>query len=408
MTRLVLRADASGTIGAGHVSRMVAYAERAVARGWEVVFSGQVDNAEWLAARFDELSVPVMPSVSFEGFDAVIVDHYGLGELRERVNAAGALLVSIEDDVFGRRAADLVVDCGFAPAPRPDDGSAELLRGVAYAPLRDVVREAREKRRGRREGAERPHVTVVLGGGTEWAGTVSALLHALRDTGLPFVADVLVRGEPVVPEALPGQEFRIAPPGPGLLDLLVETDIAVSAAGVTLLELCCLGVPTAVVQLVDNQVTGYRGALDLGLAAGLGSAAALDDDAVETLRTLLRDPAVRRRFSETASSVVDGQGVDRVLDRLERSLPSGEKTPTLGVSEDFRARLLALYTEENDLTPRSLLVAELDRGVSRAKLYQALIDTILFLREEGREAEEEWVEDVADLMTDWGPSELRV
>ncbi|MEU3623766.1 spore coat protein [Amycolatopsis coloradensis] len=319
MTRLVLRADASGTIGAGHISRMVAYAERAVARGWEVVFSGQVDNAEWLAARFDELSVPVVPSASFEGFDAVIVDHYGLGELRESVNAAGALLVSIEDDVFGRRAADLVVDCGFAPALRPDDGSAELLRGVAYAPLREVVREAREKRRGR-EGAERPHVTVVLGGGTEWAGTVGGLLHALRDTELPFVADVLVRGEPVVPEALPGQEFRIAPPGPGLLDLLVETDVAVSAAGVTLLELCCLGVPTGVVRLVDNQVTGYRGALDLGLAAGLGSAEALDAGAVETLRTLLRDPVARQRFSETAASVVDGQGVDRVLDRLEAIL----------------------------------------------------------------------------------------
>ncbi|MFD6069079.1 spore coat protein [Amycolatopsis lurida] len=317
MTKLVLRADASGTIGAGHVSRMVAYAERAVARGWEVVFAGRVDNAEWLADRFGELSVPVVPSATFEGFDAVVVDHYGLGELREEVNAAGALLVSIEDDVFGRRAADLVVDCGFMPAPRPDDGSGALLRGVAYAPMRDVVRSAREKRRGREE-AERPHVTVVLGGGTEWAGTVSALLHALRDTELPFVADVLVRGEPVVPEVVPGQEFRVQPPGPGLLDLLVETDVAVSAAGVTLLELCCLGVPTGVVRLVDNQETGYRGALELGLAAGLGNAAALDDDAVETLRTLLRDTEARWRFSETAMSVVDGQGVDRVLDRIEQ------------------------------------------------------------------------------------------
>ncbi len=406
MTKLVLRADASGMIGAGHVSRMVAYAERAVARGWEVAFSGFVDNAEWLAARFGELSVPVLNSAVTaalaEDFDVVLIDHYGIGEERREVNAAGALLVSIEDDVFGRRAADLVVDCGFAPAPRPDDGSGELLRGVAYAPLRDVVRDAREKRRGR-EGAERPHVTVVLGGGTEWAGTVSALLHALRDTGLPFVADVLVRGEPVVPEALPGQEFRIAPPGPGLLDLLVETDVAVSAAGVTLLELCCLGVPTGVVKLVDNQETGYRGALDLGLAAGLGSAAALADDAVETLRTLLSDEEVRRRFSETASSAVDGKGVDRVLDRLERSLPSVE------VSEDFRARLLALYTEkQKPWGTRPTLVAELDRGVSRAKLYQALIDTILFLRAESREAEEEWVEDVADLMSDWVPPEYRV
>ncbi|MFI9449466.1 spore coat protein [Amycolatopsis sp. NPDC052450] len=323
MTRLLLRADASPSIGAGHVSRMVAYAERAVARGWEVVFSGRVDNAEWLAARFGELSVPVVPSVPFEGFDAVVVDHYGLGEVREEVNAAGALLVSIEDDVFGRRAADLVVDCAFEPGPRPDDGSGELLRGVAYAPLREAVVRAREKRSERRSGGERPRVTVVLGGGAEWAETVSELLRALRDTRLPFEADVLVRGEPVVPEPLPGQEIRVTPPGPGLLGLLVETELAISAAGVTLLELCCLGVPTAVVRLVPNQDAGYRAALNLGLAAGLGSADALDGQATETLRGLMSDPSARNGLSGTSMALVDGRGVDRVLDRLEKTRVTG-------------------------------------------------------------------------------------
>ncbi|OLZ59661.1 spore coat protein [Amycolatopsis keratiniphila] len=318
MTRLLLRTDASPSIGAGHVARMVAYAERAVARGWEVVFAGRVDNAEWLAARFGELSVPVVPSAPFEGFDAVVVDHYGLGELREEVNAAGALLVSIEDDVFGRRAADLVVDCAFEPRPRPEDGSGELLRGARYAPLRESVVRAREKRSQGPVG-ERPRITVVLGGGAEWAETVSALLRALRDTHAPFEADVLVRGEPTVPEPLPGQEFRIAPPGPGLLDLLVETDVAISAAGVTLLELCCLGVPTAVVRLVENQDAGYRAALELGLAAGLGSADALDGGATETLRGLLSDSAVRNGLSATSMALVDGRGVDRVLDRLEKT-----------------------------------------------------------------------------------------
>ena len=322
MTSLLLRADASASIGAGHVARMVAYAERAVARGWEVAFAGQVDNAEWLATRFDELSVPCVPTVlgDFGDFDAVVVDHYGLGELREEVNGAGALLVSIEDGVFGRRAADLVVDCAFAPGPRPDDGSGELLRGAEYAPLRETVLRAREKRRGRDERADRPRVTVVLGGGTEWAGTVSALLHALRDTGVPFVADVLVRGEPDIPEPSSGQEFRVSAPGPGLLELLGETDFAISAAGVTLLELCCIGVPTGVVRLVENQAAGYRAALDLGLAAGLGSATALDEDVVETLTALLQNFSVRRRFSGTAMSLVDGQGVDRVLDRLDGRL----------------------------------------------------------------------------------------
>ncbi|MFJ7210835.1 PseG/SpsG family protein [Amycolatopsis sp. NPDC098790] len=312
--RLLLRADASPSIGAGHVARMVAYAERAVARGWSVAFSGSVDGVGWLASRFDELGVTRVP-FDASGFDAVVVDHYGLGDLRGEVNASGALLVSIEDDVFGRRPADIVVDSGFAPASRPDDGSDVLLRGIAYAPLRDVVRSTR-----RTPAGPPPHVTVALGGGDQWAPTVGLLLRALRDTELPFAADVLVRGEPAVPVLRPGQSVRVAAPSPALLELFATTDVAVSAAGVTFVELCCLGVPTAAVRLVDNQEPGYRAALDLGLAAGLGPAESLSarlPAVTAVLRSLLSDAALRERLSATASSTVDGRGVDRVLDRIE-------------------------------------------------------------------------------------------
>nr|WP_245573432.1 spore coat protein [Amycolatopsis benzoatilytica] len=299
---------------------MVAYAERAVARGWDVRFAGSTTNAEWLAARFDELSVPRLPVTSWPGlaagFDAVLVDHYGIGDVRAEVNAAGARLMSIEDDTFGRRPADVVVDSGFAPAPRPDDGSGLLLRGVEYTPLRDVVLNARARRA---ESSEPPHVTVVLGGGAEWASTVSLLLRALADTGLPFTADALVRGEPSLPSTVEGQEIRIAAPHAGLLDLLVATEVAISASGVTFLELCCLGVPTAAVQLVDNQATGYRAALERGLARGLGKAETLADrlpEVTETLRQLLSDASLRARLSSAGRAAVDGHGVDRVLDSL--------------------------------------------------------------------------------------------
>ncbi|WP_410587248.1 spore coat protein [Amycolatopsis sp. lyj-23] len=317
--RLLLRADSSASIGAGHIARMVAYAERAVARGWSVAFSGRVDNAEWLAARFGELGVTRLDTFDASGFDAsgfdaVIVDHYGLGDVRKEVNAAGALLVSIEDDVFGRRPADIVVDAGFAPGPRPDDGSDVLLRGIEYAPLRDVVRRTRRVRSG-----PPLHVTVVLGGGAEWAETVGLLLRALRDTELPFVADALVRGEPELPALPPDQSIRVAAPSPALPELLATTDVAVSAAGVTFTELCCLGVPTAAVRLVDNQDTIYRAALDLGLAAGLGPAetlAARLPSVTAVLRSLLSDARLRESLSATASATVDGRGVDRVLDCL--------------------------------------------------------------------------------------------
>ncbi|HWD07365.1 MAG TPA: spore coat protein [Amycolatopsis sp.] len=321
--KLLLRADASPTIGAGHIARVVAYAECAVARGWDVAFAGRTDNADWLAARFDELAVarlPVSPWDSLAaGFDAVLVDHYGLGDVRDQVNAAGARLVSLEDDTFGRRPADVVVDAGLSPAPRPADGSDVLLRGVSYTALREVVLRARARRSGRVFGSP-PHVTVVLGGGAEWSSTVELLLRALAATGLPFTADALVRGEPAVPALSGGQAVRVTAPNPGLHDLLVSTDIAISAAGVTFLELCCLGVPTAALQLVDNQAPGYHAALELGLSAGLGEAATLETrfpSVVSVLTELLADTGVRSSLSAASASTVDGRGAGRVLDVLE-------------------------------------------------------------------------------------------
>ncbi|WP_414936293.1 hypothetical protein [Amycolatopsis sp. cmx-11-51] len=70
----------------------------------------------------------------------------------------------------------------------------------------------------------------------------------------------------------------------------------------------------------------------------------------------------------------------------------------MDVSSDFRATLLdAVARETSILQIRPLLAREIE-----------LIDTILFLRSEGREVEEERVEDVADLMSDWVLPQFRV
>ncbi|EIE97184.1 hypothetical protein [Saccharomonospora glauca] len=330
MTRLLLRADASPTIGVGHVSRMVAFAEEARERGWTVAFSGTLTGADWFAEQLAGLDVSVLPATDTDderalaaltcefGADVVVVDHYRIGEQRAEVNAAGAVLVSLEGGSFGRRAADVVVDSGLAERTRPDDGSAVVLRGPAYAPLRRQIVRARRARAERpADPAGRPpKVVVVLGGGAVWREEVTRVLWALRDTGLAFDAEVVAHGGPDVPEPAPGQRFAVSTPDTRLPERLAAADLAVSAAGVTLLEACCIGVPTALVLLVDNQEAGYHAAVSKGLAAGLG--AARGDRALAgastTLADLLADPDGRRRMAEAAAATVDGLGVARVLD----------------------------------------------------------------------------------------------
>ncbi|PXY31871.1 spore coat protein [Prauserella muralis] len=324
MTRLLLRADGSGSIGIGHVARAVAFAEEACERGWDVTFSGLLDGADWFADRLGELGVRHLPPADEAALgqlaadvDAVLVDHYDLGELRQPLNRAGAALVSLEGGTFGRRAADIVVDAGLHGEPRPPDGSPVVLSGPRFAPLRRAVVDAREQRQ---PGSGPPRVVVVVGGGALWRDTVTGLLRALRDTGLPFTADVLAHGEPELPEPAPGQRFQLAKPDTELPKRLAATDLAVSAAGVTLLELCCVGVPAALVCLVDNQRAGYLAAVERGLAAGLGTAgelAASPAHATGVLARLLADRVARERMAADAAATVDGRGAARVLDAVE-------------------------------------------------------------------------------------------
>jgi spore coat polysaccharide biosynthesis predicted glycosyltransferase SpsG/L-amino acid N-acyltransferase YncA len=254
-----------------------------------VALCGTFTAGQWL---LDDL--PVVEELPEA--DVVLIDHYGLGSV-----SLSSLVVSMEDGEFGRRRADIVVDANLNPAPRPDDGTPVVLRGPTYAPLRAEIREARATRTA---GSTPPKVVVVMGGGTA-PSAVAAAVTALRETGVP--ASILaVSARPV-----PGIE--VISPTPALPSLFASADLVVSAAGVTLLELCCIGTPTALVQLADNQAPGYEAAVNQGLAAGLGTD---PRDHVETLRTLLQDPNQRETLAEKARTTVDGRGADRILDAM--------------------------------------------------------------------------------------------
>lgn len=314
MTSLVLRADATPSTGVGHLSRCVALATAARQRGWNVALCGTFTAGQWLLG-----DLPVVESLPTA--DVVLIDHYGLNSV-----SLPSLVVSMEDGKFGRRRADIVVDANLYTTQRPEDSTPVVLRGPTYAPLRAEIREARATRGG---GATPPQVVVVMGGGAA-PSAVAAAVAALRETGVP--ASILaVSATPV-----PGIE--VIPPTPNLPSLFASADLVLSAAGVTLLELCCIGTPTALVQIADNQAAGYEAAVSQGLTAGLGTD---PREHIETLRTLLLHPAQRETLGEKAKTVVDGRGADRILDKIEAQLhespigaPGGPPISTLREGTD--------------------------------------------------------------------------
>ena len=79
--RYVLRADASESIGAGHVMRSSAIAEELIARGENVVFLGQISGLPWVEERIASLGFTMIhdyPSefISKPESDVLILDSY--------------------------------------------------------------------------------------------------------------------------------------------------------------------------------------------------------------------------------------------------------------------------------------------------------------------------------------------
>jgi spore coat polysaccharide biosynthesis predicted glycosyltransferase SpsG len=151
MTLALLRCDATLEGGVGHLVRALAVARAARDAGWQVELCGDVESplGRSLVA---EVGVELVPADTAElavlaaarGAAVVHLDDYDVPVgARDDVARADVILSSMEDGVFGRRPADVVIDStiGAEDVPRPDDGSPVVLRGIHYAPMRpDVLR----------------------------------------------------------------------------------------------------------------------------------------------------------------------------------------------------------------------------------------------------------------------------
>jgi spore coat polysaccharide biosynthesis predicted glycosyltransferase SpsG len=194
------------------------------------------------------------------------------------------------------------------------------LAGLDYALLRSAVRQLRPLTPPAHDAARTPKVVAFFGGTDAYraAPQVAALLAA---TAVPFDATVIgataeLRAELSAIPAGPHGRFEISAPTDDLPKLLAGADLAVSASGTSTWELLCLGLPAALVWVVDNQILGYERMMARGYAAGLGQLGHFGPDTVTTLRTLLTDAGLRTSLAAKGWAAVDGRGTARVCDAL--------------------------------------------------------------------------------------------
>ncbi|MDB5098493.1 MAG: pseudaminic acid biosynthesis-associated protein PseG [Cyanobacteria bacterium RYN_339] len=334
---LLIRVDASATIGLGHETRC-----RALAAAWAAA-GGRVEvvtvGAD-LLARWDGAGT-LMPAPAGSSADAaftaaaaraagaawVVVDGYHFdATYRVALKADGPPLLVIDDEGRGGPyVADLILnqnpgaEVGWY-ADRP--AGCGLLLGLDYALLRpEFVRTATK----RPAPAHASKLLVSMGGADphDLTGRVLAALPA--DPEL----EVRVAVGAVNPrfEALAALAARCAPrvtlehPARDMVGLMAWADLAVVAAGSTCWELAAVGVPFAYAVAADNQrgiadfLVHQDAAVSLGWHVDATSAAI-----APVLAALLADAPRRAELAGRLAHLVDGRGAARVAEAMRDPL----------------------------------------------------------------------------------------
>ena len=341
MTRVGLRCDAGPRTGVGHLVRCVALAEELTRRDVDVCFLSDLGGLSWPRHLLESRGLSWTPApgtvdalvAAAEGrdLDAVVLDSYDLPPgTGAALRADRRAVLAIVDGDLRDQVADLYVDQNLdaenVSPPLPP--GAERLAGLPYALIREAVRRLRpaQPRPSRATGSPK---VVCFFGGTDAYRAAPTIARLLVDTAAPCDATVVAADDGLRAElaALPvrtGQRIEVIAPTDELPALLADADLAVSASGTSTWELLCLGVPSALVWVVDNQQAGYQRTVARRLAVGLGHLAGLADGgpdrhaAVAALRGLLTDADGRADLGRRAWHAVDGRGVQRVADELLR------------------------------------------------------------------------------------------
>lgn len=319
--KILFRCDASVTIGTGHVMRCLTLADELSGRGADCVFVSAPGTQDLVPA----LPYPVLPPDRLPfGAALAVIDHYDLDAAYEAIVRSQTRAVMAIDDLPNRRHhCDLLLDQTHGRKAEEYRGLVPVtcitLAGAGYALLRPQFAAARETSLARRDGSLK-RLLVTLGG-TDPDDMTGRVLDAVAAAGLDLAVDVVMGAkaphlDSVRARATAMKNTEVLVGVSDMAGLMAQADLAIGAAGTTTWERCCLGLPSLMLIIADNQKDIAR------LVAHSGAARIVTPDQIaDQLRGLAAEPQALQFLSQSAAALCDGKGAARIADALVR-LPS--------------------------------------------------------------------------------------
>lgn len=210
--------------------------------------------------------------------------------------------------------------------------TANALNDLAYLPLRREFAQRHAEPKLIRQPVR--ELLITQGGGDTY-GFTPRIIEALAGlTSRPHCTVVL--GPAFRHEAELAQALCAAPLDATLvrnaeqMDLLMaEADLAVTAGGLMLCELACVGTPSLVVCAERFELETARRFEEAGAARVLGFGGELDYSLVpHAVDQLCADTEARARMSRCGKALIDGRGCERIIQLLRERAMTAEARST--------------------------------------------------------------------------------
>jgi UDP-2,4-diacetamido-2,4,6-trideoxy-beta-L-altropyranose hydrolase len=273
----VLRADASSSIGVGHVMRSLSLGEALLDEGFgvELVSFELTPSLQSLASScgVEVVELTCAPRSSEDAqfvlqrtANIVVVDGYEFSREFFAVLEADSTTFAVVDDNAETNAQSPSAVINQNPHASASmyahlQGNPKLLLGLQYAMVRKEVREVAAMNLPSHEG----EVFVAMGG-ADFLGLTAPIVEALAETGLQIrVAVGHANTQRTHIQKLADQFGHVTLiEQQDYISSLASAHVAVLAAGSSLWEACAVGTPSIGLVVADNQFASANAAKKLG------------------------------------------------------------------------------------------------------------------------------------------------
>jgi len=324
--KVYILTEGGSKFGYGHVVRCSSLYEELFRRGFNVEFIINGDIAVKEALRDKKYSIRDWLSINFLSSlltenDYVIVDSYLAGEdINAFISKHTKKSVFIDDNVRLNYPNGVVVNPSIyaSELKYPKNAGIRYLLGKDYVLLRDTFLESERE-------STRPEVKefLVTLGGADIRNLTPKILTILKNEYPNVIKNVIIgKGFRNIEKIKEINDLNINyfynVNAIEMKELMIKSDIAITAAGQTIYELIKTGTPFIPIQIIENQENNVKGLLEYNLVNEIlysETTLEIDINLINEMKYMMVDEN-RVKITKKMQGIVDGKGSIRIIDEL--------------------------------------------------------------------------------------------